>query len=105
VTFTVECSGNTGLPFFWGGIGNARWAGTPLAGVLQEAGILDQGKEIVFYGTDIGKEKVRDYEISQPMARAMSVMDRSLAESRSCSRAPCEVGHGSGSPRMPMNGT
>ena len=28
VTFTLECSGNTGLPFFIGGIGNARWAGT-----------------------------------------------------------------------------
>ena len=24
VTFTLECSGNTGLPFFIGGIGNAR---------------------------------------------------------------------------------
>ena len=28
VDFTLECSGNTGLPFFIGGIGNARWAGT-----------------------------------------------------------------------------
>ena len=37
VTFTVECSGNTGLPFFNGGIGNARWAGTPLAPILEEA--------------------------------------------------------------------
>ena len=34
VTFTVECSGNTGLPFFDGGIGNAKWAGTPLAPLL-----------------------------------------------------------------------
>ena len=24
VVFTVECSGNHGLPFFWGGIGNAK---------------------------------------------------------------------------------
>ena len=55
VTFTIECSGNTGLPFFWGGIGNATWAGTPLAPLLQEAGVLDQGREIVFYGHDIGK--------------------------------------------------
>ena len=31
VVFTVECSGNHGFPFFTGGIGNARWAGTPLA--------------------------------------------------------------------------
>ena len=27
VDFTLECSGNTGLPFFIGGVGNARWAG------------------------------------------------------------------------------
>ncbi len=26
VEFTMECSGNTGLPFFIGGVGNARWA-------------------------------------------------------------------------------
>jgi len=26
ITFTLECSGNTGLPFFHGGIGNAKWA-------------------------------------------------------------------------------
>src|SRR6187431_763808 len=38
VTFTVECSGNTAFPFFIGGIGNAKWAGAPLAGVLQDAG-------------------------------------------------------------------
>ncbi len=34
----MECSGNTGLPFFNGGIGNATWAGTPLAAILEEAG-------------------------------------------------------------------
>src|SRR5690606_11629670 len=27
LVFTLECSGNTGLPFSWAGIGNARWAG------------------------------------------------------------------------------
>ena len=53
MTFTIECSGNTGLPFFWGGIGNATWAGTPLAPLLQEAGVLDEGREVVFYGHDI----------------------------------------------------
>ena len=96
-TFTIECSGNTGLPFFWGGIGNAKWAGTPLAGVLQDAGVLDQGKEIVFYGSDIGKEKVRDFEISQPMARAMSVADAMDPNNLLCyemNGAPLDAGHG-----------
>ncbi len=40
VIFTLECSGNHGFPFFVGGIGNARWAGTPLAGILEEAGVI-----------------------------------------------------------------
>ena len=38
VTFTLECGGNHGFNWFTGGIGNARWAGTPLAPILQAAG-------------------------------------------------------------------
>lgn len=97
VTFTIECSGNTGLPFFWGGIGNATWAGTPLAPLLAEAGIQDQGKEVVFYGSDIGKEKIRDVEISQPMARALSVADAMNPNAMLCyemNGAPLDAGHG-----------
>ena len=33
VEFTLECSGNTGLPFFIGGIGNAVWGGAALGAV------------------------------------------------------------------------
>jgi DMSO/TMAO reductase YedYZ molybdopterin-dependent catalytic subunit len=97
VTFTVECSGNSGLPFFTGGIGNATWAGTPLASLLQEAGILDQGKEIVFYGHDIGKPKVRDFELTQPFARAMSIPDALSPNNLLCyemNGAPLDAGHG-----------
>lgn len=39
VTFTLECSGNHGFPFVIGAIGNARWAGTPLAPLLHRAGV------------------------------------------------------------------
>jgi DMSO/TMAO reductase YedYZ molybdopterin-dependent catalytic subunit len=35
--YTMECSGNHGNPWLTGAIGNARWAGTPLAPILQEA--------------------------------------------------------------------
>ena len=34
VEFTLECSGNTGLPFFIGGVGNAVWAGARLSSVF-----------------------------------------------------------------------
>jgi DMSO/TMAO reductase YedYZ molybdopterin-dependent catalytic subunit len=60
VTFTLECSGNTGLPFFIGGVGNARWAGTPLAPVLKRAGLREQASEVVFWGHDRGKVTIRD---------------------------------------------
>src|SRR3954452_19484190 len=52
VTFTLECSGNTGtgLPWFIGGIGNACWAGTPLAPLLERTGVFKKGTEGVFWG-------------------------------------------------------
>jgi len=53
VTFTLECSGNTGCRFLTGAVGNATWAGTPLAPVLAEAGLPDQGIEVVSFGSDV----------------------------------------------------
>ena len=60
VTFTLECSGNTGLPFLIGAVGNARWAGTPLAPLLERAGILDAAIEVIFWGADSGPVTIRD---------------------------------------------
>src|SRR4051794_5401881 len=60
VTFTLECSGNHGYPFVIGAIGNARWAGTPLAPLLQRAGVREQGSEVVFWGADSGTVTIRD---------------------------------------------
>src|SRR4051812_38849232 len=60
VTFTLECSGNHGYPFVSGAIGNARWAGTPLAPLLQRAGVREQGTEVVFWGADSGTVTIRD---------------------------------------------
>ncbi len=72
VTFTMECSGNTGLPFFNGGIGNAVWAGTPLAPILEEAGLSESGAEVVFWGADAGDQVRGDVTISEHFARSMS---------------------------------
>ena len=49
VDFTLECSGNHGFPIITGLIGNARWGGTPLAPVLEEARLLKDAVEVVFY--------------------------------------------------------
>lgn len=75
VAFTVECSGNHGFPFFTGGIGNAMWAGTPLAPILEEAGPMPEGIEVVFFGTDQGETTVRDMTMPQEFARSMSLAD------------------------------
>jgi DMSO/TMAO reductase YedYZ molybdopterin-dependent catalytic subunit len=60
VEFTLECSGNHGVPFAWGAIGNARWGGTQLAPLLEEAGVLEQGTEVIFWGADSGIVTIRD---------------------------------------------
>jgi DMSO/TMAO reductase YedYZ molybdopterin-dependent catalytic subunit len=75
VTFTLECSGNTGLPFFDGGIGNATWAGTPLAALLEEAGVQESGSEVVFWGADAGEQTWGEMTITEQFARSMSVED------------------------------
>jgi DMSO/TMAO reductase YedYZ molybdopterin-dependent catalytic subunit len=55
---TLECSGN---PPAGGLIGNAKWAGTPLAPILKECGVQPEGIEVVFlrsryrHGKDQGR--------------------------------------------------
>ena len=75
VTFTLECAGNHGLPFFTGGVGNARWAGTPLAPILEEAGIEDGAVEIAFFGADSGTETFHGVEFSENFGRSMTIED------------------------------
>ncbi len=75
VDFTLECSGNTGLPFLIGAVGNARWTGTPLAPLLEEAGVQEDGIEVVFWGSDVGDVTVRDIPMSVNFARSMSLED------------------------------
>jgi DMSO/TMAO reductase YedYZ molybdopterin-dependent catalytic subunit len=106
VDFTLECSGNTGLPFFIGGVGNARWAGTPLRSLLREACLQDGASEVVFWGADSGKVTIRDdggvtsagmtgetapddsggldLTITEQFARSMSVDDAMSRENLLC---------------------
>ena len=97
VTFTVECGGNHGLPWLVGAIGNARWAGTPLAPVLQAAGIRKDATEIVFVGADEGVETIRDMKLKQNFARSMSVEDAMSPANLLCyemNGAPLPTPHG-----------
>jgi len=75
IFFTLECSGNHGFPWFTSGIGNAKWAGTSLAAILQEAGVREKGIEVVFWGSDAGEIEVRNIKMTQSFARSMSLAD------------------------------
>ena len=75
VTFTLECAGNHGFPWFTSGIGTATWTGAGLASLLKEAGLHEKATEVVFYGSDQGEEEVRQIKTPQNFARSMSVAD------------------------------
>jgi DMSO/TMAO reductase YedYZ molybdopterin-dependent catalytic subunit len=75
VTFTIECSGNSAFPFNKGLVSNATWAGTPLASLLDEAGVLEPGIEVVFWGADAGEQTWREMTITERFARSMSLDD------------------------------
>ena len=75
VGYTLECAGNRGFSSFIGAVHNARWGGTPLAAVLEEAGVLDDGIEVVFFGHDEGEEEIRGVTVTQNFARSLSIQD------------------------------
>ena len=63
-----------GFPEFYGGVGNARWAGAALAPILKEAGVRKEGIEVVFWGADIHEDAtIRD---NQGVLRTGSIGDR-----------------------------
>jgi DMSO/TMAO reductase YedYZ molybdopterin-dependent catalytic subunit len=77
---TMECAGNGRIliephvfsqPWLHEAVGTARWRGTPLRGLLAEAGVADQAVELVFSGLDQGLEG----GIEQAYQRSLSRMD------------------------------
>ena len=65
IAVTMECAGNgrarltprpISQPWLVEAFGTAEWTGTPLRGVLEEAGISDQAVDILFTGLDQGVE-------------------------------------------------
>ncbi len=71
---TFECSGNQGIRHH-GMVGNAVWAGTPLAPLLEAAGPHPTVIESVFWAADSGVETIRNNEYPQRFARSMSLAD------------------------------
>ena len=78
---TMECAGNgralfdprpVSQPWLAEAVGTARWGGTPLRGVLEEAGVPGRTVDVVFRGLDVGLESD---EPPQPYARALRLED------------------------------
>jgi DMSO/TMAO reductase YedYZ molybdopterin-dependent catalytic subunit len=78
---TMECAGNgrarlrprpVSQPWLVEAIGTAEWTGTPLRGLLADAGVRDGVVEIVFTGADHGVqgEIEQDYARSLPLPEA-----------------------------------
>ena len=71
-----ECSGNSGR-FFQGLSSCGRFTGVPLNQVLKRAGVGASAREVVFFGTDRGKEDVvfrqETYKIEQQFGRSITL--------------------------------
>ena len=99
---TMECAGNgralltprpLSQPWLLEAIGTAEWTGTPLRGVLEEAGIADGAVEVVFTGLDRG---VQGDEV-QYYQRSLSVDEATRPEvllAYEMNGAPLEPQHG-----------
>src|SRR5439155_6841487 len=73
---TLECAGNgrarlhprpISQPWLNEAIGTAEWTGTPLAGVLADAGLDASAMELVFTGADHGIEKGDEHDYARSL--------------------------------------
>jgi DMSO/TMAO reductase YedYZ molybdopterin-dependent catalytic subunit len=76
--------GQSWVPVFHRWHRQCSWAGTLLAPILEEAGILENGIEVVFWGTDAGEIGVRDIKFKQNFARSMSLEDAMSSDNILC---------------------
>src|SRR5918997_2422294 len=78
----LECAGNgrarleprpVSQPWLLEAVGTAEWTGTPLAPLLEEAGVADGAVDVAFTGADHGVERgvEQDYARGLPLGEAM----------------------------------
>jgi len=80
IPVTMECAGNGRVhmpnrrqsqPWLQEGVATAEWTGTPLAGVLEDAGLAPDTVELVFTGSDHGVQG----DVEQDYARSLTLED------------------------------
>jgi sulfane dehydrogenase subunit SoxC len=86
-TVTMECAGNGraflsprpfSQPWLQEAVATARWRGTPLAPLLEEAGVLEDAVEVVFTGLDRGIEADGEQRFARSLPLAEAFADGPL---------------------------
>ena len=104
VTFpvTFECAGNgrvfakprpVNQPWLHGAVSTAEWTGTPLGPILEEAGLADGAREVLFTGLDRGIQ----FDVDQYYQRSLTVAEAMRDEvilAYEMNGAPLEPQHG-----------
>jgi len=100
----LECAGNSrssvrphpeGVLWRNGAVSTAEWAGIPLRGLLERAGVRPGSVEVLFEGLDHGKEPGIDKEISYAMSITLEkAMDPATILADEMNGAPLAPRHG-----------
>ena len=84
---TMECAGNgrarldprpVSQPWLLEAVGTARWAGTPLRPLLEEAGVGEGAVEVLFTGVDRGSEGGEEQAFQRALAVEEALRDEVL---------------------------
>src|SRR5207253_8414602 len=102
LTVTLECAGDgrallqprpISQPWLTGAVGTAEWTGTPLRSLLEEAGIGDGVREVLFTGLDRGIEGGVEQDYQRSLAIETTMRDDVLL-AWAMNGAPLEPQHG-----------
>ena len=84
IPVTLECAGNgrAGLtprrasqPWHHEAVGTAAWTGTPLKGLLEQAGLARHARDVVFYGTDRGFSGGIEHDYGRSLSPTQAMHD------------------------------
>ena len=102
VRVTMECAGNgrgqtspryPSMPWLEEGVSTAEWTGVALSRLLDEAGLGESAREIVFHGADRGIDRAIEHSFSRSLAPEEALRDDVLV-AYSMNGAPLPPQHG-----------
>jgi len=102
VLVTMECAGNGRVfmkprpinqPWIHDAVSTAEWTGTPLRGILEEAGLADDAIEVLFTGHDRGIQSGEDQYYQRSLTIADAMRDEVIL-AYEMNGAPLEPQHG-----------